>query len=237
MDEQKKSSEFNFSVFWHNFVRTLPRMLWIPIIFCLLAAGYRYYRVRRAYSPVYQTFAVYRVSADRQGSIDLNTHGYYLDANAATKLAATYPYVMSSDQCKALLQEKYGTRYLPSTVTCKSEATMLILTSRGSTPQRAYDGLQMAAEVFPEAGAVIGGKPNTQVPFPANTCFSSALFAAPFTRYPLALSSFSELNLSNKFCLKTHSTLSPSLVTDKIWFLTSVLKSGNSFPQVPSPRR
>ena len=157
MEKQKTPSEFNFSVFWHNFLRTLPRMLWLPLLLCVLAAGYRYYRDSRSYSPVYETMAVYRVSANRAGSIDMNSYGFYLDSNAANKIAATYPYVMSSDQSKALMKEKYGSTKLPSTVTCRSEATMLIFTSRGSTPQRAYDGLQMATEVFPETGNSILG--------------------------------------------------------------------------------
>ena len=157
MSSQKKPSEFNFSVFWHNFLRTLPRLIWIPLLLCVLAGGYRYYRSVRSYSPVYETFAVYRVSASRSGSIDLNSYRYYLDANAASKIAASYPYVMSADQSKALLKEKYGAASLPATVSCRSESTMLILTAKASTAQRAYDGLHMAAEVFPEAGVGILG--------------------------------------------------------------------------------
>ena len=157
MSSQKKPSEFNFSVFWHNFLRTLPRLIWIPLLLCVLAGGYRYYQSVRSYSPVYETFAVYRVSASRSGSIDLNSYRYYLDANAASKIAASYPYVMSADQSKALLKEKYGAASLPATVSCRSESTMLILTAKASTAQRAYDGLHMAAEVFPEAGVGILG--------------------------------------------------------------------------------
>ena len=102
MESQKRSSEFNFSVFWHNFLRTLPRLFWIPLAFFLVMGAFRYYRVSRVYSPVYETFAVYRVSANQSGSIDLNSVRYYLDANAASKIAASYPYVMSADEsfCK-----------------------------------------------------------------------------------------------------------------------------------------
>ena len=157
MESNKKGSQFNFSVFWHNFLRTLPRLVWLPLILCLLAGGYRYYQVTRSYTPVYSTFAVYRVSASQSGSIDLTSYRYYLDANAASKIAASYPYVMSADQSRTLLKEKYGVSSLPAAVTCRAEATMLILTATASTAQRAYDGLHMAAEVFPEAGASILG--------------------------------------------------------------------------------
>ena len=155
--DAKKPSGFLFSVFWHNFLRTLPHLLWIPLTLALLAGGYRYVSIRRSYSPVYETFAVYRVSASRTGSIDMGTYGYYMDSNAAKKLASTYPYVMSSDEGKAMLRESYGVSSLPSTVTCRAEATMLILSSRASSAQRAYDGLHMAADVFPRAGVSILG--------------------------------------------------------------------------------
>ena len=157
MESQKKSSEFNFSIFLHNFFRTLPHLIWIPLLLCLLAGAYRYYRAARSYSPVYEVTAVYRVSASQSGNIDLNSYRYYLDTNAAEKIAASYPYVMSADYSKTLLHDKYGTSSLPASVTCRSEATMLILTSRAATAQRAYDGLHMAAEVFPEAGVSILG--------------------------------------------------------------------------------
>ena len=157
METKNKSSEFNLSVFWHNFTRTLPHLIWVPILLALLAGGYRFLTIRRSYSPIYEIYSVYRVSASRTGSIDLGSYGYYLDSNAASKLAATYPYVMSSDEGKALLKESYGTSYLPSNVSCRAEATMLIFTSRASTPQKASDGLHMAADVFPRAGNSILG--------------------------------------------------------------------------------
>lgn len=157
METQKKNSDFNFSVFWHNFLRLLPRMLWIPLILCAAAGAYRYYRIVRSYSPVYETFAVYRVSSKRTGTFDLNSFGYYMDSSAASKIAATYPYVMNADLSKALLKENFNVTRLPSNVSCRAEATMIILTSRASSPQAAFDGLHMAAKVFPEAGTSIIG--------------------------------------------------------------------------------
>ncbi|MBR6376864.1 MAG: polysaccharide biosynthesis tyrosine autokinase [Oscillospiraceae bacterium] len=149
---KKKSSEFDFSVFWHNFTRTLPRLFWIPLLLCLAAGGFQYYRASRSYSPVYETIGVYRVSASGTGTMDINTYRYYLDANAAAKLAASYPYVMSSDKGKQVLREQYNTASLPSNISCRSEATLLIFSSRASTAKASYEGLEMAAAVFPQAG-------------------------------------------------------------------------------------
>ena len=117
--EQKDKRGFQFYVFWHNFLRTLPHMVWLPLLLCAAFGFLRYYQVRRSYSPSYEVFAVYRVSARRTSSIDLSSTGYYMDANAASRLAATYPYAMSSDLGRSLLREKYGTSSLPASVSCR----------------------------------------------------------------------------------------------------------------------
>ena len=154
-NRQNNGSGFNFSIFWHNFLRVLSRLFWIPLLFGALTAGYRYYTITRSYTPIYESLAVFRVSATRAGSIDISSYGFYMDSNAASKIAATYPYVMSSDQGKSLLKEKFGVSSLPATVSCRAEATMLIFSSRGSTPERSFEGLRMAVEVFPEASVSI----------------------------------------------------------------------------------
>ena len=75
MQTARKNSDFDFSVFLHNLVRILPRLLWLPLLLAVLAGGYRFYSLRRSYNPVYETFAVYRVSASSMSGVDLGTKG------------------------------------------------------------------------------------------------------------------------------------------------------------------
>ena len=97
MKKRKDQGEFNFSVFWHNFTRVFSRLFFLPLILGLLLGGYRNYTVQKNYRPIYEMYSVYRIFAGQSGSIDLNSRGHYLDTNAASNLAASYPYLMNSD--------------------------------------------------------------------------------------------------------------------------------------------
>ncbi|MBQ1371824.1 MAG: P-loop NTPase, partial [Oscillospiraceae bacterium] len=157
MDKRKNQSEFNLSVFWHNFTRVFPRLFFLPLILALLLGGYRYYSLQKNYHPVYEMYSIYRIFASQSGSIDLNSRGHYVDTTAATNLATSFPYLIKSDSTKSYLQSKYGTGALPATVSCSAQATLLTLTSHGDSPEHTADALHMAADVFPLAGARILG--------------------------------------------------------------------------------
>ena len=36
MERKNPDKSFDLSVFWHNFTRTLPRMIWLPLVLMLL---------------------------------------------------------------------------------------------------------------------------------------------------------------------------------------------------------
>lgn len=156
--EQKTNNGFDFSVFWHNFARTFPRMVWIPLLLCLGLGAFQYYRAVRSYTPLYETTSVYRVTSGRGGSLDIgSTYSIYLDSNAAANLANSYPYVMNSDYAKDLLQKKTGQRSLPASVTCRAENTFLVFSASSANPENVYLALQTVADVFPEAARAIRG--------------------------------------------------------------------------------
>ena len=156
--EKQKNKDFDFSVFWHNFTRTFPRMIWIPLFLCLGLGAWRYYWSVRSYVPMYELTAVYRVSAGQTGNIDIGSNfGFYIDANTASGLASSYPYVMSSDYAKELLREKLGQPALPAGVTCRAESTLLVFSASGSDPDNVYTALKTVEELFPEAALPIRG--------------------------------------------------------------------------------
>lgn len=151
MDQKTESRGLNISVLWHNFLRVLPRMCWLPLI---LAAGLGYWRYRQLtknYVPLYSATSIYRVIANRGGKMDITSYGFYLDSNAATNLASTYPYVMGSDRARTLLKEQTGSSSLPASVSCRSETTLLIFQANGRSPEAVVQALDRAAAVFPIA--------------------------------------------------------------------------------------
>lgn len=106
--EEQTTQGIDLSVFLHNFRRTLQHFFWVPIVLGLLLGGMSWLRAARSYAPVYQSSAVFSVSAGFSSSTDILSHSTYLDSNAAAQLSATFPYVLQSDRMQLLLQQGAG---------------------------------------------------------------------------------------------------------------------------------
>ena len=99
--EEQTTQGIDLSVFLHNFRRTLQHFFWVPIVLGLLLGGVSWLRAARSYAPVYQSSAVFSVSAGFSSSTDILSHSTYLDSNAAAQLSATFPYVLQSDRMRS----------------------------------------------------------------------------------------------------------------------------------------
>ena len=79
MDQKQQSNGLNFSVLWHNFLRVLPRMCWLPIVLGAVLGFWRYRQLTKGYVPLYSASSIYRVVANRGGKMDITSYGFYLD--------------------------------------------------------------------------------------------------------------------------------------------------------------
>ena len=149
--EEQTTQGIDLSVFLHNFRRTLQHFFWVPIVLGLLLGGMSWLRAARSYAPVYQSSAVFSVSAGFSSSTDILSHSTYLDSNAAAQLSATFPYVLQSDRMQLLLQQELGDQRAPVSLSASSvaDAALFTLTATGSDPQAVYDTLLAAIEVYP----------------------------------------------------------------------------------------
>ena len=146
--EEQTTQGIDLSVFLHNFRRTLQHFFWVPIVLGLLLGGMSWLRAARSYAPVYQSSAVFSVSAGFSSSTDILSHSTYLDSNAAAQLSATFPYVLQSDRMQLLLQQELGDQRAPVSLSASSvaDAALFTLTATGSDPQAVYDTLLAAIE-------------------------------------------------------------------------------------------
>ena len=163
--EEQTTQGIDLSVFLHNFRRTLQHFFWVPIVLGLLLGGVSWLRAARSYAPVYQSSAVFSVSAGFSSSTDILSHSTYLDSNAAAQLSATFPYVLQSDRMQLLLQQELGDQRAPVSLSASSvaDAALFTLTATGSDPQAVYDTLLAAIEVYPAAATTILGDTQIQV--------------------------------------------------------------------------
>ena len=63
--EQEKKEEQNLidlGVLWHNFLPFLRRFWLLVLVFAVLCGAYKYVRLRRSFTPMYRSEAIFSVS-------------------------------------------------------------------------------------------------------------------------------------------------------------------------------
>ncbi len=169
MDEKMPSGidtpEPNLKLILCNFIGAAKRLGWIVVLLAVLVGALGYYTTDRNYRPLYSSSAVFSVTATYTDTNDLLSYKTYLSISAASNLAATFPYIISSDTARELLRQKLQTTEINATVTAKAtaDAALFTLTSQSRDPQAAFDVLLATVEIYPHAASSIIGDTQIQI--------------------------------------------------------------------------
>ena len=195
MEEERSNSglEINFAVILHNFINAAKRLAWIGLILALAVGAFQYYRVDSSYSPVYSSSVVFSVQASYASTTDIGTRSNWLDNSAAASLSQTFPYIIRSENTRMLLELELG-RSVPSnsiTATATADTGLFTMTATANTPQDAFDIMNAAITIYPQAASSILGDTQIHIinipleppttPDNANNALSSALTYAAIT--------------------------------------------------------
>lgn len=163
--EQEAAVQISLSVVLHNFTRVLRHLFWLPLLLAVLLGGFMGMRANRNYSPTYAATATFTVRAKYASSIDLFSSSSYLNANAATQLAATFPYIRDSDTTRMLLRQTLGQEQINGTITASamSDTSLFVLRVTSSSAQDAYEILCAMIEIYPQAASPILGQTQIQI--------------------------------------------------------------------------
>ncbi len=159
-NRNKRPGGVDISTFIHNYITVLRRMFWLPLILLLLLGGYKLYKQYKTYLPYYEARATLTVSADYSSLNDAAIYSYYYDSNAASILASTFSYVLSTDTTKQLIYDELGTYSLGASVTgsCVADSNLFVMVSTSTDPQQAFDALQTIIRIYPQAVVNILGR-------------------------------------------------------------------------------
>lgn len=162
-NENTGIANLDLSLIMHNFAMAAKRLIWIPVLLAAIVTGIVYYRVDKAYVPMYRCKAVFSVKAHYSGITDITSFSNYLDSSTSSMLSATFPYIISSEKAQTMLQQELGTTTLPGSITAVSTAdtSLFTLTVISKTPQDAFNVLKAAIAVYPQAASSILG--DTQI--------------------------------------------------------------------------
>ncbi len=137
--------------------RTLQHFFWVPIVLGLLLGGVSWLRAARSYAPVYQSSAVFSVSAGFSSSTDILSHSTYLDSKRRRAALSHVPLCPAERSHAAAAPAGAGRSACSRQPVASSvaDAALFTLTATGSEPQAVYDTLLAAIEVYPAAATTI----------------------------------------------------------------------------------
>lgn len=164
MEEERNSNlDINFAVILHNFFIAAKHLGWIALILSLAVGAFRYYSVDRSYSPVYSSSVVFSVQASYASTTDIGNRSNLLDSSAAATLSQTFPYIIRSENTRMLLELELGRAVPPNsiTATATADAGLFTMTATATTPQDAFDIMNAAITIYPQAASSILG--DTQI--------------------------------------------------------------------------
>lgn len=163
MEEKEKKEEQNLidlGVLWHNFLPFLRRFWLLVLVFAVLCGAYKYVRLRRSFTPMYRSEAIFSVSVGSSATnSDLYSNGYYYDNAAAKQAVSTFPYLLSSDVMRDLLLEELGTSYINGSISAStiSGTNFMVLTVTSADANAACDIARAVMEVYPQIGRKVIG--------------------------------------------------------------------------------
>ena len=161
--EQEKKEEQNLidlGVLWHNFLPFLRRFWLLVLVFTVLCGAYKYVRLRRSFTPMYRSEAIFSVSVGSSTTTsDLYSNGYYYDNAAAKQAVSTFPYLLSSDVMRDLLLEELDASYINGSISAStiSGTNFMVLTVTSTDAQDACDIARAVMEVYPQIGRKVIG--------------------------------------------------------------------------------
>ena len=158
--KQEEQNKIDISVLLHNFLPFLRRFWVLVLIFAVLCGAYKYVRLRRSFTPMYRSEAIFSVSVGSStSSSDLYSNGYYYDNAAAKQAASTFPYLLSSDVMRDLLLQELGTSSINGSISAStiSGTNFMVLTVNSADAQAACDVARAVIAVYPQIGRKVIG--------------------------------------------------------------------------------
>lgn len=140
------------AAFWNGFRKLWPVMLVIVIV-CTFRS---YFSTSFSYTPQYVASATVSVTT---------VGGSYNNIEAAQKMAAVFPYILTSGVLEDVVMNDMGLDYLPGKISVEAEEDMNLLTISVSSddPQMAYDTLTSVIKNYPEVAEYIFGDTNLKI--------------------------------------------------------------------------
>ncbi|MDO4621740.1 MAG: polysaccharide biosynthesis tyrosine autokinase [Eubacteriales bacterium] len=146
--------------FLMDYMNTMKRLWWIPVVTAVLLAGLFFLRVRYNYNPVFTAEAT--VSVRMAGNANNNDTQ---NGNTASQLGKIFPYILTSGALSEIVAEDLGTNGVGGDISVNSIDGTNLLTIRvtASDGPRAYEILQSVIRKYPDVAQYVVGQTELEV--------------------------------------------------------------------------
>lgn len=153
--------------------KCIKRLWWIlPILAAVLSVVMCAKEVKN-YVPMYKASATFTItvqssSASSTGGEDV--YSYYYNSSTASQMAATFPYILSSDVFMDVLKEDLGVSFINGTISAAaiSDSNMFTLSVTSRNPEDAYNILISVIENYPAVAQYVIGDSQMNMQIPPN---------------------------------------------------------------------
>lgn len=154
-----REGSINLTDLFRGFFKILRAFWWILLILALVGGGLNFWRNKRAYVPKYRSESLFTVQSEYSSLVDIFDRSYFYDSDAASKIAKSFPYLLSSDVMTERLKNELDTSYINGTITASSMAgtNYFRITVTSDSPEDAYDILNAVIEVYPQVSHIVSG--------------------------------------------------------------------------------
>ena len=177
MEKNQEAMYIDLYAILRKLTMYLRRFWALVLVLAVLGGGLMYVKCVRSYRPMYKSEAVFSVSVNYSGNMDLSGYSYYYDRNAAKLVTETFPHLLRSQVARELICQRLGTSYINGTITPSSTANtnLFTLTVTSSSAQDAYDIIRAVIDVYPQVSRQVIGETQliiSREPLPASAPYN-----------------------------------------------------------------
>lgn len=147
-----------------RFKNALFRLWPLVLVLAIALSGLNYFRAKRAFTPMYESKAIFTVDSGYDTE-DIFTTGAYYDQYASQQLAAAFPQMLSMEMMTDLVVQQLPKGYINGYATAQAvaDSNMLVLTVHSSNPQDAYDYLCAIIDCYPRVAIYVVDNPQVKI--------------------------------------------------------------------------
>lgn len=153
-NSQTNASQIDLYLILPDLLLAARRLLWLGLLFVLLAGSFFGWRAYASYSPLYEASASFTVTVTNPLYSNIKSY----NSATAEQMAKTFPHILTSGALSDLVKERLNTAAIPPvSASVLANTNIFTITVTSADPQMAYDVLNTVIQCYPEVAEFVVG--------------------------------------------------------------------------------